>query len=419
MQADIAGDFTIEYERPLLYPKQHEAIFDEHRISAVEASTKSGKTAGCIAWLIEQALSGRPGWNYWWIAPVSDQALIAFRRAMRALPHDIYTPNISLKTITLINGAVIWFKSGDKPNSLYGEDVYAAVIDEASRMKEDAYIAIRTTLTYTRAKVRIIGNVRGRRNWFYQLARRAEHGDPEMGYHKIVANDAVEAGVLEAKEIEDARSQMPETAWRELYLAEPSDDGGNPFGLQHIAACVAPLSDGKPNWWGWDLAKRQDYTVGIALDGNGHCCRFERFQRIPWGEIMNRIVEATGPLPALVDSTGVGDPILDQLQKNRNTRFEGYHFNASSKQKLMEGLAMAIQERTVTFPEGVVVQELEQFEYEFTRTGCRYSAPQGYFDDCVCALSLAVMCRIKVTPNVQVSTDLMQRVQAMPRRRRY
>ena len=85
---------------------------------------------------------------------------------------------------------------------------------------------------------------------------------------------------------------------------------------------------GKPNWWGWDLAKRQDYTVGIALDGNGHCCRFERFQRIPWGEIMNRIVEATGPLPALVNSTGVGDPILDQLQKNRNTRFEGYHFNA-------------------------------------------------------------------------------------------
>ena len=419
MQADIAGDFTIEYERPLLYPKQLAAIYDDHRYSIIEASTKSGKTAGCIAWLIEQALAGRAGWNYWWVAPVSDQALIAFRRAMRALPQDVFTTNISLKTITLINGAVIWFKSGDKPNSLYGEDVYAAVIDEASRMKEDAYIAIRSTLTYTRGPIRVIGNVRGRKNWAYQLARRAEHGDPEMGYHKIVANDAVDAGVLEAKEIDDARSQMPETAWRELYLAEPSDDGGNPFGLQHIAACVAPLSDGKPNWWGWDLAKRQDYTVGIALDGNGHCCRFERFQRIPWGEIMNRIVEATGPLPALVDSTGVGDPILDQLQKNRNTRFEGYHFNASSKQKLMEGLAMAIQERTVTFPEGVVVQELEQFEYQFTRTGCHYGAPPGYFDDCVIALSLAVMCRIRVTPNVQISIDLMQRVQAMPRRRRY
>ena len=243
MQADIAGDFTIEYERPLLYPKQLAAIYDDHRYSIIEASTKSGKTAGCIAWLIEQALAGRAGWNYWWVAPVSDQALIAFRRAMRALPQDVFTTNISLKTITLINGAVIWFKSGDKPNSLYGEDVYAAVIDEASRMKEDAYIAIRSTLTYTRGPIRVIGNVRGRKNWAYQLARRAEHGDPEMGYHKIVANDAVDAGVLEAKEIEDARSQMPETAWRELYLAEPSDDGGNPFGLQHIAACVAPLSD--------------------------------------------------------------------------------------------------------------------------------------------------------------------------------
>jgi hypothetical protein len=419
MQADIAGDFTLEYERPQLYPKQLEAIFDERRYSIIEASTKSGKTAGSIAWLIEQALSGQVGWNYWWIAPVSDQALIAFRRAMRALPHDVYTPNISLKTITLINGTVIWFKSGDKPNSLYGEDVYAAVIDEASRMKEDAYIATRSTLTYTRAKVRIIGNVRGRRNWFYQLARRAEHGDPEMGYHKIVAGDAVAAGVLDAKEIEDARTQMPEQAWRELYQAEPSDDGGNPFGLQHIAACIAPLSTEKPRWWGWDLAKRQDYTVGIGLDANGHCCHLERVQGIPWGEIMNRIVASTGSAPALVDSTGVGDPIVDQLQRNHGTKFEGYHFNASSKQKLMEGLAMAIQERTVRFPDGVIVQELQQFEYEFTRTGCRYSAPVGYFDDAVCALALAVMCRIKVPPNVQITTDIMHRVMAMPKRRRY
>ena len=36
------------------------------------------------------------------------------------------------------------------PDSLYGEDVYGAVIDEASRMKEDAWVAIQSTLTATR-----------------------------------------------------------------------------------------------------------------------------------------------------------------------------------------------------------------------------------------------------------------------------
>jgi hypothetical protein len=422
----IDGDFMIEYERPQLYPKQFEAIFDPHRYSLIEASTKAGKTSGCIAWIVEKALAGQPGWNYWWVAPVSDQALIAFRRTMRAIPNDLFTPNISLKTITLINGAVIWFKSGDKPNSLYGEDVYGAVIDEASRMKEDAYIAIRSTLTYTRAPVRIIGNVRGRKNWFYQLARRAQREQTldiqprEMGYHKIIAGDAVDAGVLDAKEIEDARSQMPETAWKELYQAEASDDGGNPFGLQHIAACVIPELSTKPaKWWGWDLAKKQDYTVGIGLDEDGKVCRFERFQHLPWGEIVNRIVTYTAGLPALVDSTGVGDPVLDQLQTHRGTRFEGYHFTPGSKQKLMEGLAMAIQERTVWYPAGVIVQELEQFEYVLTRTGVSYSAPAGYFDDCVCALALAVMVRVVVPPNVVVSQDLLRRAAAMPRRRQH
>src|SRR5262245_26440648 len=108
-------EFWIEYDRPYLYPKQFAAIYDDHRYSLIEASTKAGKTSGCITWLVEQALAGQAGWNYWWVAPVSDQALIAFRRMMRALPADVYRANISLKTITLLNGTVIWFKSGDKP----------------------------------------------------------------------------------------------------------------------------------------------------------------------------------------------------------------------------------------------------------------------------------------------------------------
>lgn len=418
----------LRYERPALYPKQKAAIFDPHRYSLIEATTKAGKTAGCIAWIVEQSLAGRAGWNYWWVAPVSDQALIAFRRCMRALPKDLFTANISLKTITLITGAVIWFKSGDKPNSLYGEDVYGVVIDEASRMKEDAYIAIRSTITYTRASIRIIGNVRGRKNWFFQMARRAERDQTlnvagrEMGYHRIVANDAVAAGVLDAKEIEDARSQMPEQAFRELYLAEPSDDGGNPFGLQHIAAITKKGLSTKPaKWWGWDFAKKVDYFVGIGLDEDGAVSRFERWQGVPWGESINRVVDMTKRCPALGDSTGVGDPIVEAIQKVLGESFQGYQFTSASKQKLMEGLAMGIQSRTVWAPEGVIIQELEQFEYEITRTGVRYSAPEGYHDDCVCALALAVMARATMaTAMVDITADMLQQIAmaGAPRRRR-
>jgi hypothetical protein len=56
----------------------------------------------------------------------------------------------------------------------------------------------------------------------------------------------------------------------------------------------------------------------------------------------------------------------------------------------MEGLAVAIQQKRVTYPEGPIVSELEAFEYSYHRTGVSYSAPEGLHDDCVCALALAV-----------------------------
>jgi hypothetical protein len=404
----------IEFERPVYYAKQFDAVFDRRRYSVIEASTKAGKTSACIGWLLERALEGKRGQNFWWVAPVSDQALIAFTRMQRSLPRGTFIAHLNLHTLTLINGAVIWFKSGDRPDGLYGEDVYAAVVDEASRFKQEAWHAIRTTLTATRGPVRVIGNVKGRRNWFYALARRAQAGDPEMGYHKLIAADAVAAGVLDAAEIEDARRLLPDRVFRELYLAEASDDEGNPFGIEAIRTCVAPLSSKPPAVWGWDFAKSHDWSVGIGLDVDGHCCRFERFQR-PWQETMSKVAKLTGRTPALADSTGVGDPIVEMLQRQLGPRFEGYHFHQASKQKLMEGLAVAIQSKTVTYPAGVIPGELEVFEYCYSRTGgVSYSAPEGFFDDCVCALALAVEHRAHARRPLVISNALLARARMRP-----
>ncbi len=67
----------------------------------------------------------------------------------------------------------------------------------------------------TRGPVRIIGNVKGRQNWAYRLARMAEQGTPDMAYFRLTAYDAVKAGVLDAEEIEDARRALPESVFRE------------------------------------------------------------------------------------------------------------------------------------------------------------------------------------------------------------
>src|SRR5690606_36994105 len=134
--------------------------------------------------------------------------------------------NESSLVYTFRNGARWVFKSAEKPDNLYGEDVADAVIDEASCCREEAWHVIRSTLTATRGPVRLIGNVKGRKNFFYRMARQAESGEPDMAYHKLTAYDAVDAGVLDAGEIKQAEAQLPAHVFRELYLADPADDGG-------------------------------------------------------------------------------------------------------------------------------------------------------------------------------------------------
>ena len=384
------NEVVVAYRRPPLYDKQSGAIFHAQRYGICEASSKSGKTYACIAWLTEQALiHGRPGRHYWWVAPVYPQAKIAYRRLYRALPMEYRQANETELTITLPNGAMIWFKSGEKPDNLYGEDVYAAVLDEASRMREESWHAVRSTLTATRGPVRIICNVRGRRNWAYRLARKAEGGEPGMEYHRITAQDAIEAGVLAEAEIEDARRQLPDAVFRELYMAEAADDEGNPFGYTAIQSCIKPLTEGPAVAFGVDLAKSVDWTVVIGLDVEGVVCHFDRFQA-PWQETIARVARTVGSVSTLVDSTGVGDPVLEALQRDSEVNAKGYSFTSASKQKLMEGLAVAIQSGTVRFPDGTIVNELEGFGYTYTRTGVRYEGMEGMHDDCVCALALAV-----------------------------
>jgi hypothetical protein len=401
----------LEWIRPPHYPKQLEAIFNPKdvngrpaRYSIIEASTKAGKTRGCIAWLSEQAvLNGGPGRNFWWVAPVYPQARIAYRRMKRALDPGIVTRTSDTELeIGLMNGSIIQFKSGEKPDNLYGEDVYAAVIDEASRVREDSWHAVRSTLTATRGPLRCIGNVKGRKNWFFGLARRAEHGEPDMSYHKMTAFDAVAGGIFPMSEVEDAKRQLPDAVFRELYLAEPADDGGNPFGVDHIRGCIAPMSDEMPFAAGVDLAKSQDWSVVIALDRAGSTCGFDRWQS-PWNLTVPRVLSLIQHIPTLVDETGVGSPIVEQLQE-KASRVEGVIFSAPRKQELMVGLAAAIQNREVTFPPGVIVDELECFEYAYSRTGVRYTAPEGFHDDTVIALALAVEQRRRLAPSLAGAT---------------
>lgn len=397
---------TIDYTRPFLYPYQKQIVDSTERFTVTQAATKVGKSSSHLIWLFEQplAMNLKVGQAVWWVAPIYAQAEIMFNRLRNQVSvRDFLKFNETKLTATYPTGAVMFFKSAEKPDSLYSDDVYAAVFDEFTRAREESWFALRTTLTSTGGKCKFIGNVRGKGNWGYKMAMKAKQGDdPNYAYFKITAYDAAAAGMLTKdgkpfiEEIEQAQRDLPDHVFKELYLAEASEDGSNPFGDKFIELCSIGMSTRPPVCFGIDLAKSTDWTVIIGLDQFGQVCHFERFQK-DWMMTVQHI-RALPDIPTEIDSTGVGDPILEQAQQGKGNVI-GKKFTQISKQQLMEGLAAGIHQRKVLIPKstgiklltddpGHIKNELESFEFEVTRTGTYYSAPSGFHDDCVSALAL-------------------------------
>lgn len=223
----------IENQNLTLADYQEAILYDPARFTITEASTKTGKTFSHLYWLYELSHGKNPqwwsdqvepGWNFWWVAPVFSQAEIAFKRLKRKLAHTgAYKVNESKLFIETPLETIIGFKSADKPDSLYGEDVYGAVFDEFTRAKESAWHALRSTLTATKAPCKFIGNYTGSTNWGHKLSKKAK-SNKQYSYHRVTAYDAVEAGILEEEEIDQARSDLPLSIFEALYLAKGSLD---------------------------------------------------------------------------------------------------------------------------------------------------------------------------------------------------
>jgi hypothetical protein len=390
---NVTPKVNVNYTRPALYPKQAAAIFCGERLICIEASTKSGKTYSALVWIFECAILGVRHGIYWWVAPIYAQSKIAFLRLSQALHGSpiVQEINRSEMVITLINGAAIHFKSGDRPDGLFGEDVNGAVIDEASRLRIESFTAIRSTLTATRGPIVVIGNVRGKLNWFYKLCRRIERKNLRNShYAKLTAYDAARAGVIEWAELRDAQNLLPDDVFRELYLAEATEEGSNPFGIENIENCTLESISTLPAiCYGIDLGKSFDYSVIIGLDKFGQVCYLDRFQK-EWTVTINDIISLPKDIPMMIDASGVGNAPVEIIQKTREAeKTFGFVFTKSTKQPLMTELSTSIARQEIWYPDGIIKDELNDFEFEYTRTGVLYSAPYGFHDDTVSALALA------------------------------
>ncbi|MEY4334566.1 MAG: hypothetical protein RLZZ196_3316, partial [Bacteroidota bacterium] len=338
-----------------------------------------GKSELCLIKIIKTACFGQ---NLAYITPTYKLAKVFFNKLGNAMP---YPKNQSDLKIDFPNGGSVEFFTGERLDGLRGRKFHGVIIDEAAFISdlESGWLnSIRPTLTDYKGWAMFLSTPRGQ-NYFFSLYMKGAAGETDWASFKYTTYDNP---YIDRDEIEDAKRQLPAAVFEQEYMANPMENAANPFGNEHITNCIRPMSNREPVVFGIDLAKSYDYTVIIGLDSEGNTAFFSRFQK-DWGSTKAEI-QKLSKKPILIDSTGVGDPIFEDLQR-AGMNIQSFKFTQTSKQQLMTGLQTAIHTGRIGFPNGLIVNELETFEYQYSASGVKYSAPSGFHDDCVMALALA------------------------------
>lgn len=364
-----------------LHINQQKVVDGHKRFSVLSCGRRFGKSALAVNLLAETTLTGMPAGYF---TPTYKLLDGTYNECLHALEPIISRKN-DHQFIELITGGRIDFWSLENEMAGRSRKYKRVIIDEAAFVK-NLWLrwteAIRPTLTDFKGDGFVMSTPKGK-NDFHRMWQRGKSGD--KGWVSWQMSTYMNP-YIDPSELDDAKNDMPELAFSQEYLAEFNENVANPFGTIYIQQCTYAISNEAVVCYGIDVAKSFDYTVIVGLDVNGSVCYFDRFQE-DWRTTKQRIKNLSYA-PILMDSTGVGDPILEDLQAE-GMDITGFKFSASSKQDLMKGLVTAIQQRKIAFPEGPITAELNIFEYEFTATGVKYSAPNGFHDDCVMALALA------------------------------
>jgi len=376
-------------------PDQAEVLNHSARFKAMDCGRRWGKTVTESNWLDDGAIN--EGGENWFLSPIYAQSKAVFREKLAAARRggaDAAFKDVSISELRIeyTMGGVEHFKSADNPETLRGAGLKRVVIDEAARVKRDVWEeVIRPAVSDTHGRV-LFGTTPKGKNWFYELWTRGQDGlQTEYKSWKFPTSYNP---MIPASDIEQARQSLPVDVFKQEYLAEFLENNAGVF--RNTRACLGSIREepipGRSYYAGLDLARLTDFTVLTILNSDGRQIFHDRFNLLDWAVQKERVMFTCRKYGAqlLLDSTGIGDPIYDDLQR-AGLVVDGYKFTSESKKKLIEALMIAFEQTKIKIlDDPVQLNELDIFEYEIGSSGIvHYSAPDGYHDDCVIALALA------------------------------
>jgi phage FluMu gp28-like protein len=381
------------------YPHAGQRAFLESRapIRVLACGRRWGKTEVIAAEIASLLLEPAPR-QILLVAPSMEQALIPFERVAGMLRQCQQTPVIrrTPSPVLRLGQSRLWARSITRRGVyLRGRKAHLIVVDEAAYVPEAIVMEVLLPmLSDTGGRLALVSTPRGK-NYFYRLYREGQEGNRQIW---SLRSPSWQNPLLSPATILIQAQLMSERQFQVEYGAAFLEDTGQVFRTEWVdRALMLQLQPGGVVVAGVDWARTRDWTAVAILQGSqqGACMLdIRRWQGLDWAEQIEKLAPLLTRYEVqrvLCDRTGLGDPLVEALQKAVPAFVEGLVFTRAVKQNLVEGLALMLEQaRLQLLPDMALLQELYHFEMETTPSGLRFEAAYGFHDDLVMALALAV-----------------------------
>lgn len=372
-------------------------LFGDEKYVIIKAGRRVGKTWNTVLWQCEELiLSPKKGlWVDTTQTNLGNYVERYFKVILKPIWHLMHW-NAQKYILTFPNGSYIDFRSAERPELMEGFEYDRAVLNEGGIILKRSSLwdnTLQPMFKGSETKVRIIGTPKGKNKFADLFAIGQDSAETNW---KSYTYSAYDSPAWDHAELDSIKGRVPLVVWQQEYLAEFIDGTGSVF--RNIRACITNEKYESPKQnqqyiMSADLAKHQDFTVVYVAEQDTKKVIFQdRFNQTDWQLQKARIraiYDRFNCLQLILDSTGVGDAIYDDLCQS-GLSVKSFKFTSSSKSQLIQNLSVAIDNQDIhyyPFPE--LISELEIFGYDVSASGnVRYSAPEGLHDDCVISLAL-------------------------------
>lgn len=303
-------------------------------------------------------------------------------------------PNDTELKIELVNGSIIQLIGSDTfSKSGVGTNPIGVVMSEYSINRPEIWDFIRPILRINGGWAIFNFTPRGQ-NHAFKLLELAKD-DPNWFTEILTVDDT---DVLTEDDIaQERREGMPEAMIDQEYYCKFIESATSFFKRINEVCILEPQEPDTEHYYqmGVDLAKYKDYTSISVIDLNTFKqVHLERFNQIDWN-LQKARIEAVyykfGAPKGFIDATGVGDPIVEDLQA-KGIDLEAVKFNENNRKDMLTNLSLKTSQLTVELLDDPILKaELSYFQYELKEGGkLKIKVPDSLHDDTVFATALSV-----------------------------